>query len=177
MWDLPEPGIKPMYPALTGRFLTTRPPGKFMKLSFNEAVIFLSVQTTQKRKIAFLNSTLNGICVIALGQSSQNKMKTNVMVCKFFPVTLCSVQFMSLDKCIQLCVCVSLSVVSDSAIPWTVAHQAPLSMEFSRQEYWSGSSPLLQGIFPTQGSNLGHLHCRQILDRLSHQGSPPAVVL
>ena len=31
------------------------------------------------------------------------------------------------------------SVVSDSfATPWTVAHQAPLSMEFSRQEYWSG---------------------------------------
>ena len=24
------------------------------------------------------------------------------------------------------------------AIPWTVAHQAPLSIEFSRQEYWSG---------------------------------------
>ena len=33
---------------------------------------------------------------------------------------------------------VSHSVVSDSTIPWTVAHQAPLSMEFSRQEYWSG---------------------------------------
>ena len=32
----------------------------------------------------------------------------------------------------------SCSVVSDSGIPWTVAHQAPLSMEFSRQEYWSG---------------------------------------
>ena len=31
-----------------------------------------------------------------------------------------------------------LSVVSDSAIPWTVAHQAPLCMECSRQEYWSG---------------------------------------
>ena len=28
--------------------------------------------------------------------------------------------------------------MSDSAIPWTVVHQAPLSMEFSRQEYWSG---------------------------------------
>ena len=25
-----------------------------------------------------------------------------------------------------------------SATPWTVARQAPLSMEFSRQEYWSG---------------------------------------
>ena len=32
----------------------------------------------------------------------------------------------------------SRSAVSDSATPWTVAHQAPLSMEFSRQEYWSG---------------------------------------
>ena len=32
----------------------------------------------------------------------------------------------------------SLSVVSDSATPWTVAHQAPPSMGFSRQEYWSG---------------------------------------
>ena len=30
------------------------------------------------------------------------------------------------------------SVVSDSATPWTVAHQAPLSMEFSRQKYWNG---------------------------------------
>ena len=32
----------------------------------------------------------------------------------------------------------SLSVVSDSATPWTVAHQAPPSMGFSRQEYWNG---------------------------------------
>ena len=30
-------------------------------------------------------------------------------------------------------------VVSDSFVaPWTVAHQAPLSKKFSRQEYWSG---------------------------------------
>ena len=29
-------------------------------------------------------------------------------------------------------------VVSDSVTPWTVAHQAPLSMQFSRSEYWSG---------------------------------------
>ena len=31
---------------------------------------------------------------------------------------------------------------------------------------------LIQGIFPIQGSNLVFLHCRQILYRLSHQGSP-----
>ena len=30
------------------------------------------------------------------------------------------------------------AVVSNSATPWTVAHQAPLSMGFSRQGYWSG---------------------------------------
>ena len=28
--------------------------------------------------------------------------------------------------------------MSNSVTPWTVAHQAPLSMEFSRQENWSG---------------------------------------
>ena len=33
---------------------------------------------------------------------------------------------------------VSCSVVSGSSTPWTVAHQASLSMEFSRQESWSG---------------------------------------
>ena len=43
-----------------------------------------------------------------------------------------------------MCVC-SRSVTSDSATPRTVARLAPLSMEFSRQEYWSGLP------FPTQG--------------------------
>ena len=33
---------------------------------------------------------------------------------------------------------VNRSVVSDSVTPWTVAQQVPLSMGFSRQEYWSG---------------------------------------
>ena len=46
------------------------------------------------------------------------------------------------------------SCVWHFATPWTVAHQVSMSMEFSRQEYWSGFHFLLQGIFPTQGSNL-----------------------
>ena len=38
-----------------------------------------------------------------------------------------------------MCLCVQLlSCVQLFASPWTVAHQAPLSMGFSRQEYWSG---------------------------------------
>ena len=40
----------------------------------------------------------------------------------------------------------SLSRVRLLATPWTAAHQAPLSMGFSRQEYWSGV-PLPSGLF------------------------------
>ena len=40
-----------------------------------------------------------------------------------------------------------------------------------------GSHSLLQGIFPTQGSNLDLLHCSQILYYLGHQGSPILVKL
>ena len=40
------------------------------------------------------------------------------------------------------------------------------------QSTGAGSLSLLQGIFPTQGSNPGFLHCRWILYGLSHQGSP-----
>ena len=49
----------------------------------------------------------------------------------------------------------------------TVAHQASLSMGFSRQRVDCQS--LLQRILPTQGLNLCLLHCRQILYHLSHQ--------
>ena len=40
-----------------------------------------------------------------------------------------------------------------------------------------GSHSLLQGIFLTQGSNLGLLHCKQILCRLSHRGNPSNFLL
>ena len=45
--------------------------------------------------------------------------------------------------------------------------------EFPRKEYKSGCHSLSHVIFPTQGSNLGLLHCRQILYHLSHQVSVP----
>ena len=59
--------------------------------------------------------------------------------------------------------------VFDSLSPYGLAHQAPPSMEFSRQEYWSGSHFLLQGIFLTQGLNPGILHCRWMLYHLSQK--------
>ena len=67
----------------------------------------------------------------------------------------------------------SCSVVSDSfATLWSAAHQAPLSMEFSRQEYWSGLP------FPPPGDllDLGIeclLHLLEVDSLpLSHLGSP-----
>ena len=59
--------------------------------------------------------------------------------------------------------------------PWTVAHKATLSMgswDSAGKNTQVGFHFLLQGIFPTQGSNPGLLHCRQILYCLNHQGSP-----
>ena len=45
----------------------------------------------------------------------------------------------------------SLSHVQLFAIPWTVAHQAPLPMEFCRQEYWSGLPFPSPGDLPNAG--------------------------
>ena len=58
------------------------------------------------------------------------------------------------------------------AAPWTAAHAAPLFMGFPGWNTGVGCYFLLQGIFPTQGLNPALLHCRQILNQLSHQGSP-----
>ena len=100
-------------------------------------------------------------------------------------------------------VCVlSCSAVSDSATPWTVARQAPLSRGLSRQEYWCGLPCHPPGDFPTQVSRIAggfftiwatreaqeywsgypfsrgpswpsnRLHCRRILYQLSYKGNP-----
>ena len=53
-----------------------------------------------------------------------------------------------------------------------IAHQAPLSMGFPRQEYWSGSSHPSQGIFPTQGWNPHLLLGRWILYHWTSRGAP-----
>ena len=49
----------------------------------------------------------------------------------------------------------SLSRVLLFATPWTVAYKAPLSMEFSRQEYWSGSPFPSPGDLPKPGIDPG----------------------
>ena len=59
----------------------------------------------------------------------------------------------------------------DSVTLWTVAHQAPLSMGFSRQEYWSGLPfPSLGGL-PDPGIELASPALQADSLPLSHGGS------
>ena len=71
----------------------------------------------------------------------------------------------------------SRQVVSDCFVTkWTVAHQAPLSMGFYRQELGVGCHFRLQGIFPTQGLNLNFLSWPTVSIPLSHRGSPSVMI-
>ena len=80
---------------------------------------------------------------------------------------------------------VSCSVVSDSATPWTVAPQAPLSMGFPRQENWSGlpfpspgdlpipgieplSATLQADFLPFEPKNIDNCFCFHAEEFLSH---------
>ena len=66
----------------------------------------------------------------------------------------------------------SLSRARLFAAPWTVACTKLLCpWDFQGKSTGVGCHFLLQGIFPTQGSNPGLSHCRQMLYPLSHQGS------
>ena len=62
----------------------------------------------------------------------------------------------------------SLSVMCDSLRP----HVLYSPWNSPGQNTGVGSRSLLQGIFPTQGSNPGLPNCRRMLYQLSHQGSP-----
>ena len=60
--------------------------------------------------------------------------------------------------CVYIYICcavLSRSVMSYSATPWTVAHQAPLSVGFPRQEYWSGLPCPPPGNLPHPGIERG----------------------
>ena len=56
----------------------------------------------------------------------------------------------------QSLVSISHLVVADSVTPWSVAHQAPLSMGFPRQEYWSELPFSSPGDLPNPGLEPGY---------------------
>ena len=73
---------------------------------------------------------------------------------------------------LEKCDSVSRSVMSDSLQPHGLQPTRVLCPWNSLgKDTGVGCHALLQGIFATQGSNLGLLYCRQILYHLNHQGS------
>ena len=67
--------------------------------------------------------------------------------------------------------CSSASLVPDSLQPWTVVHQAPLSMGFSRQEYWSGLPSPPPGNLPHPGTKPASLTPPALADRFFSTGA------
>ena len=61
--------------------------------------------------------------------------------------------------------------------PWTTACQGPLSMKFSRQEYWRRLPFLSSGDLPHPGIKPGSPALQELLYYLSHQGSPTSLIL
>ena len=59
--------------------------------------------------------------------------------------------------CVWGCVCAMLSHVRLFGTSWRVAYQAPLSLGFPRQEYWSGLSFASPGDLPNPGMEPGFL--------------------
>ena len=77
-----------------------------------------------------------------------------------------TIEIKVLDECNALCVCVCVLVVQLCPILQTVAHQAPLFMEFSRQENWGGLPCPPPGDPPDPGIEpKSHVFCtgRQVL--------------
>ena len=70
------------------------------------------------------------------------------------------------------CVLTDFNHVQLFATPWTVAHQAPVVMEFPRQEYWSGLPFPSPGDLPDPGIEPTFPALQADSLPLSHQGSP-----
>ena len=68
--------------------------------------------------------------------------------------------------------CVPLSRILPFVTQWTVALQAPLSIGFPRQEYWSGLPFPTPGDLPNSGTELASLHWQADSLPLRHLGSP-----
>ena len=77
-----------------------------------------------------------------------------------------------LEWCLHACM---LNHVQVFAIPWAAAHQAPLSLEFFRQEYWNGLPFPTPEDFPNPGIEPGSLASPALAGGffiMCHQGSP-----
>ena len=105
---------------------------------------------------------IKSMCPALLGRFSTTGPPGKSLVCSL------------LIRAVGVCECLVASVMPMTL--WTVAHQAPLSIAFSRQEYWSGLPCPPPGDLPEPGIKLASACVSCIASRffytLSHLGSP-----
>ena len=114
----------------------------------------------QKQRLSILTRILSVLYLGFLYQFSDHKHIEIPLVVPWLFLVIMSVKVKSENE--------SGSVVSDSLRP----HRLYSPWHSPGQNTGVGTLSLLQGIFPTQGSNPGLPHCRHILYQLSHKGSP-----
>ena len=165
--DLPDPGIEPTSPTLEADALTSGPPGKLHSnyLVLNAWLFICSVPSFPQSYVSF-KSTGTLFCLFSLWGSINNAWHIVITQYLLMNITDYWEGYYEIQDTViyMLCVYVSLSVVSDSL--WTHGLQLAriLSLWNSpSKDTGVGSHSLLCGIFPSQGSNPGPLHCRQIL--------------
>ena len=111
--DLPDPGIEPWSPAFQADSSPSEPPGKPSLISkYTTIIIIIKMVWYENKRYTHRPMGQNWE---PRNKHIQRELKVKVKV-------------------------KSLSHVRLFATPWTVAYQAPPSMGFSRQEYWSGLS-------------------------------------
>ena len=98
MWDLPRPGLEPVYPALAGRFSTTAPPGKPLQWTFyiqrdQNVCVFLSDR--------FLDTELLSRRVFTFKILIDNIRLPSKRLCQFILHTLLILLLWHFKKCFQ----------------------------------------------------------------------------
>ena len=126
----PAPTPAPETPRLAGRF----------KSSYSAASVFPAMALTAEVCLSFWCASFMTwvftLKLLSVCTSHLQSLPTEGLV-HFCQPSRCMV-YLS-DTCNQVLESVNVSsVMSDSATPWTAAHQTRLSMGFCRQEYWSG---------------------------------------
>ena len=139
---------------VTLQFIQPTPTGVCLGPSLDMTLIEYRIYLCSALKY---NKNFPNLCFIFI--SSRAAHLTLASASLLIPVIVRHLTYFTIIREGRVCLCVCVcSHVWLFANPWTIAHQAPLFMEFFRQEYWDRLHFLIQGIFLTQGSNLHLLH-------------------
>ena len=143
MWDPLESGIKPVSPALAGGYFTTKSPGKPWKANSSPREVPESdfwVLLCNPHPFADTDTQLSPLPIFCLYHVLNAWMYHLVLYLFKISFSRCAQQRL-INHLLWLVLCACMlsyfSHVQLFATQRTVDHQAPLSMGFSKQEYWN----------------------------------------